>query len=485
MIETAALFFSIMGIKYFLDYLLLDQTKRSAIFFMLFVTLAVLQKATTALPILLVLAIVYIFYEFKKLGSIHLLLTNKKTYIIGSYFVIPLLIGYLWVVYSDHIKELNLLGQHLTSEKLNQWNWGTIGQRLSSEIWTNVIWGRIFVPNMASFLGVFIVAVPFLINVNSKLKGVVFYSLLLGIVPLFIFTNLHLVHSYYQSANVIFMAFALAVSIGLITIQLGKYLNIFLVILVMVSNYLEFNENYLPSIKQTFDKSVRDIAIGEIIKNEVPNGQQVVIYGNDWSSTIAYIAQRKSFTVPNWNGVYDQVLNAPERFVDKDQLAAIVNCNSDVQYDHWLNWASSDKSWKLAESNACLILTPSKRLPESTFHPVDCEGSIDVASVEKRQGIDLIIFSGWSRMSGNEIVIPDDVFLMLSSEGKKPILFDTLKVPRFDVNQYLKIPTSLDVGFSRLLSADLEPGEYSVSLIQGVNGLYQSCKTNKLLRIDI
>jgi hypothetical protein len=36
----------------------------------------------------------------------------------------------------------------------------------------------------------------------------------MGLAPLLLFTNLHIIHDYYQSANILFFAYALAVSLG-------------------------------------------------------------------------------------------------------------------------------------------------------------------------------------------------------------------------------------------------------------------------------
>ena len=93
---------------------------------MFFIVSSILQKATTGLPVLAILSLVYFYLSFKEISlstigknystSIFML---KKITMALIYFGIPLLIGIIWTLYTDHVKELNGLGSNLTSSALS------------------------------------------------------------------------------------------------------------------------------------------------------------------------------------------------------------------------------------------------------------------------------------------------------------------------------------------------------------------------------
>ena len=65
MIETTAVFFSVAAIKYFIDLVLVEKPLKSALLFLVFISLSILQKATTGLPVLALLSFVYLYLNFK------------------------------------------------------------------------------------------------------------------------------------------------------------------------------------------------------------------------------------------------------------------------------------------------------------------------------------------------------------------------------------------------------------------------------------
>jgi len=485
MMETAALFFGVAAIKFFLDYLLGDRSAWVAFAFVAFSTLSVLQKATTALPILLILSVVFIAFELNRFSSLKSATLIRNLFVAGFIFVIPIVIGYAWVVFSDQVKLLNPLGKELTSAALAKWNWGTLSQRTSSEIWTKVVWGRILYPNLGALLGIFLLVTPFVARVESKIKFIALAAISLGIVPLFVFTNLHLVHDYYQTANAIFFAYAASLALAAVVAPiLGKRAAIFALMALMSSNYISLSNGYLPLIKKEFTKENRDLAIGKILNREIPPGMQFVAFGNDWSSTFSYISERKSFTVPGWFKGYDRVIANPAEFLDKGRLGAIVSCavkkpNAVQIFD----WTRNNGSWKVGETHGCLIVTPEKKFANPSLVPTHCRGHIDKADVELRDGKEFVVFAGWMAEVDDNSRIPDNVVLKVSSKDTTPIYLQALRVPRLDVNQSLKIPGDVDVGFSRIIENSLKPGTYEVEMVQDTGNGLKSCGIRKTVEI--
>jgi hypothetical protein len=487
MIETAALFFSIVSIKFFIDQLYGTHSIKVALLFVFFSSLAVLQKVTTALPILMVLAVIFLFSELKKQKtvSIRFLVLNKKFWTMVFLFTIPICVGFWWVKFTDQAKILNPLGEQLTSAALSKWNWGTVSQRISYDIWVKVFWERMFVENMGGALGLFLLITPFFARAEFRIKAIHSSTIVLGVLPLFLFTNLHVVHNYYQTANVIFFAYGIAIALGLVILPtLGKATTIFSLLLVVLANYFTLSSGYFPQMKAVFNSENRDVAVGEILKRELPVGMQFVAFGNDWSSTFSYLSQRKSFTVPKWFRKYNQVVSNPENFLDEGRLGGVVSCSVErPNASALIGWASDGRSWQVGETHGCLIATPQETLEERVWKSAQCAGNIDRADIENRNGHRVLSFAGWVASTGENPVIPDKVFIVISSGDYYPIYLQALKVPRLDVNKHLGIPSDIDSGFSRIIPANLKSGDYNISVIKYSGNQYYSCNFNKMLRV--
>jgi len=65
MIETAALFFTVASLKYFVDIVQSRNAYSNQLLFVLCITLGILQKATTGLPVLAVMCVIYLFSSLK------------------------------------------------------------------------------------------------------------------------------------------------------------------------------------------------------------------------------------------------------------------------------------------------------------------------------------------------------------------------------------------------------------------------------------
>jgi hypothetical protein len=484
MIETTALFFGIAAMKYFIDYMLGNRTLPIALAFVAFATLGVLQKATTTLPMLAILSLAFAVVEARKARTGASPAVFKNLLAGGLLVLVPVAIGLAWVVYTDQVKMANPLGEHLTSSALSKWNWGTTAQKLSPELWTKVIWERLLRPNFGGVLGVFLLTLPFVTRPEGKTRLIALGALAMGIVPLFLFTNLHLVHDYYQTANAIFLAYGLAIALAMVVAPaLGKYAGALMLMLVLASNYVALWDGYLPQIRNQFKHENRDYAVGKILQRELPVGMQFVAFGNDWSSTFSYMSGRKSLTAPGWFKHYNDVVAHPEKYVEPGRLGGVVSCTADNPKTRQLiDWAQQTGAWKIGESHGCLIITAAKKINEQSLKPAQCEGNIDIAEV--RQGDGVIAIAGWTAATSGNGTIPDDVFLRIAGKDAAPVYVQAMKVPRPDVSAHLKTPDELDAGFSSIVPNTFKPGDYELAIIQHVGGQYHSCGQRKVIQVN-
>jgi hypothetical protein len=483
LIETTALFFVLLAIKFFVDYSLGERNLLKLFLFSVFMTLGILQKVTTGLPVLAVLVAVCCVLEVKQAWSTRQICIPKWIALV-LLFVLPLAIGYVWTQYADSVKQENLLGQSLTSTALSKWNWGSLEQRFSTNLWSDLIVTRILYHNLGGVLGGGIIAASLWLKVQRRTKVVMMIAVVMGLLPMFMFTNLHIIHDYYQTANLVFLVYAVAIALGAVVApRVGGLGTLILFIGLLVVNCLAIVQTgYLDTMATLFGKHNRDVAIGEILKRELPVDGQFVAFGNDWSSTFAYQSERKSFTVPEWFRDYDSVIARPGDYVEKGRLGTLVACSEKPSLHQVLGWAELQGGWKVGEAAGCSVAVPA-RPTQSAAHAGDCQGSIDKAEIAEINGQKYIRFAGWSATTTTPPAAADQAFLVLRQAAKPPLHFDTLRVPRLDVNSALELSEEIDFGFSRLLMANLPAGQYEVALVLVINGSAIACQISRSLAI--
>ncbi|MBC2836698.1 hypothetical protein H7F16_14350 [Gemmobacter straminiformis] len=480
MIETAALFFALVGIGFFLDYLLGDGRRRDLVAFALAMTLALLQKITTGLPVWVVLGLVAAIFRLRawRKGAPPRV---AELGFIAACFAVPLVVGVGWAQYTDHIKTLNPLGQALTSSALSGWNWGTVVQRLSPEFWIGLVGMRIIVGNLGSLFGLILLACAFVGPTAPRARAAMQAGFAMAVLPLFMFTNLHLVHDYYQTSCLIFLFAVMAVSASQMLARPRRMaLALVLVLGAAGTNAVIFLTKQLPLVQMAFGPDDRDVAVARVLARELPGDGTFVAFGNGWSSTFSYLSQRRSFTVPDWFAEFDRSVSTPEAFVGEGTLGAVLTCAPKPTIRQLVAAPPRD-GWKIGETAGCDIAVPARSAPDLVTEG-DCTGAIEKAVVEDRGGVRTLILSGWT--APVEGAAPEALFVSLEAQGQTPLILDTLRVPDLAANRKLGVNDGVDLGFSRLLPGGIDAGEYRLRLVQLVDGAYRACRFTHRLRVD-
>ena len=150
------------------------------------------------------------------------------------------------------------------------------------------------------------------------------------LVPFLVFSNLHVIHNYYQYANGIF-AIA-AVGIGIATIAEGDHrLNHALaggvLAVLVVSQIAYFKRNFEPHIigDATHDPLYE---AAELVKAKTPPDSSILVFGSDWNSIVPYYSQRKALAIPESDRLHcsDKVLAQPQAYLGDRPLSAVVIC---------------------------------------------------------------------------------------------------------------------------------------------------------------
>ncbi|MEP3477397.1 MAG: hypothetical protein ABJN57_14340 [Hyphomicrobiales bacterium] len=338
MIETTALFYGLLWLALFIESF---HSSKWYLFWgtLLAGTLGVLTKSTT-FPAFAFLGGLYFLYQLysnwqqdKKLYS----LLNFQWAVRVLLLTVPFIPGILWVIHSDALKLLNPLGEYLTSSSLSKWNFGTLEQKLSYKLWWETIWNRVLPDTLGVIIYLLIGFVVFLLfscrfrvkvfSLFSKgEKLLILITLFAFFLPLLIFTNLHVVHNYYQVANAIFIIISLSIALGALEEKINTNYVVVFVILVSLSQTFYFYKKYYNQVNRTDTNLLR---VSKELKKVTPRDSGVLVVGIDWTSFVAYYSERKTLTVPNWipKHILDQVVENPQKFLGKHKLAAIVICN--------------------------------------------------------------------------------------------------------------------------------------------------------------
>lgn len=207
----------------------------------------------------------------------------------------------LWLLHADALKAQTPSGAQLTSGAMESWNYGTIKQRLDAAMWWNTFAKRRFAGVFGSNW-VFIVLVGIGLGVR-RIRPAVLLLLLAYVVPFLAFTNLHFVHDYYQSANILF-----ATTIGgvvlwwLITRAAGKpgrKGGIVLALLLCALSARYMAVHYLPGMRQAFQPTPTSV-IATFARTHTAPDSVMVVFGLDWSSELPFFADRRAVMVPDW-----------------------------------------------------------------------------------------------------------------------------------------------------------------------------------------
>ena len=334
MIETTALFFTISASAFSVRFARQPRLI-TLIFAIFFAVMSGLTKSTTYLSFLVFVGLILIYLVLYKLLSIH----KAWRWVLGilCIFVCSAITTYCWIQHSDAVKSLNPNGISLTSTSLKTWNYGTIEQRFSHAFWFDLILKRTVLGHLGAGLGLIVIIIFLLSRSDSKNKSVVVALILTFFAPLFVFTNLHIVHWYYQVSNQIYLFLALAIILGNWIERIPKkFANtaVSLVIIISIINFSVFQVKFSEYAEKDFTtQNSQILSVADFIKNHTRSNEYVLIYGQDWSSALAFAAERKTATLASWMPTYSESYKNPKVLFNQRNPGAVVDCLVHVNED--------------------------------------------------------------------------------------------------------------------------------------------------------
>ncbi len=460
---------------------------------------AYLSKATSMLP-MVVFLVTYIWFsicksigisfnsglqEFQKLIQ-HIKLEWSFYLKLVILLIVPISIGYMWVVHSDAVKTVS--GQEwLTSRELKDWNYGTIAQKLSPTNW-GVIGGRIAVHILPWTNVFFLISIIFtskwlrpVEREISIISGIAAFSTVL------IFFNLYYIHEYYMMAIIPFISIVVGVNIKHIFSSLYKKRHISLIVFLVVISGVSYlkTPDYFDIIK---DKSILSyensaiVQLGQYVKTITKYNENIIITDYDWSSEILYYCERKGLMLRS-----DKAIDTAEKKNNNFKIIMtkypnnyplLLSSFQDITYIKDVSgfsvYAINDGS---GLSNEIVEELNNGVIENSTIH---CDVSNKV-----NENIDCIIekpapgiaarIQGWGFIDG---IVSDNqqIFIKLTDSNNKSWLYTSTKVLREDVGNYFDNSKYNNAGFDCILRDDNIPkGKYTFKiLISGEDQYYVS-----------
>lgn len=324
LIDTCALFFCVLWLALFARFL---KTASIGSFAGAMVAglVGILCKITT-FPAMAALAGILFLIDAYRVWSAGVLFERLRVLALAVMLVIvPLVAEIAWVAFSDTVKAQNPLGALLTSKALFGWNFGTLKQRLGLELW-QIILGRSLPDTFGpTVVAIFIVGAMALLT--RRYTVAILAATLAFFIPFFLFTNLHMVHSFYQIANAIFAIAALSIAIVALAESWHKLLAPLLLVIFVCGQIYFFHRNYAPIIATDFSND-RILRISLLAREKTQPTDSLLVFGQDWSSVVAYYSERKTLTVPSWipAALSQKMIENPQAFLGDTRLGGIVLC---------------------------------------------------------------------------------------------------------------------------------------------------------------
>jgi hypothetical protein len=290
MMESTALFFSIAHLYFVMRYVRTRKIQ-DGVYGGVLGTIGALVKVTTFPAFALVGGLYFVYslrHDYKKL----------REYVPALIlFLLPVLVTWRWVHFTDELKGLNVISDgYLTSKVLEIWNFGPLRQRFLASTWQRMYSQTIF--ELSGYPLVLLLPCIGLFFARHRLA--LFFMSLGGFVSAFlIFTNVHVIHDHYAYANGVFFIAAISWCIvGLLEGTKWKQLLGIAVFIVCILNSANAYYSRLHSY-QMF-AGIPFPSLTSAIQKVTKPTDVLLIFGDEWSPVLPYYSGRRALMWPQW-----------------------------------------------------------------------------------------------------------------------------------------------------------------------------------------
>src|SRR5262249_6039212 len=153
--------------------------------------------------------------------------------------------------------------------------------------------------------------------------------IVLFILPIAVFTNVHIIHDYYQTANAIFIVAAISFLVSELIAARKPILASFVVVLLIFGSLARFYFHQWPAATAPLFGHWSYLA-GKMVEKSTPEESSLIVLGLDWSSEVNYYAKRKGLALPVWATPQEarMILSNPDAAMGGLKVGAVVDCRS-------------------------------------------------------------------------------------------------------------------------------------------------------------
>lgn len=474
------------GLAYMLVILkwIVSQRKSLMLLSILIGILAYLTKITSMIPVVVILGFYLVIMEFVFINMINLnffkeiavqLKNNWFRYFqLALMLIIPVVVGYIWVKYTDMVK-IQVGQDWLVSSALKSWNYGTMEQKLSYENW-GVIINRIYLRMFPYANFIFLIAIVFTAGFLKKdEKRLAIISTLSAIITIFCLFNLYYVHDYYMMAIMPYLSIVVGINIHHIfkvSVQKKQLVTIIIMIIALSISYIK-TPDYFNIIKNknvfTYENN-EIVQLGRYLKNISQYDENVIITDADWSPEILYYSERKGLMlkrdmeideVQKTNNNYKFILtrnpnNYPLLFSSFEDVVFLKEVSGFGVFS-----TDGTKGLNPAYFENTQKYTPRPAVEYSVSEKV--RSYVDGIVQDETFGV-VAEIQGWGLIEGEQT--NDQSIILELKNNNESYFFDTIKVQRKDVGKYFNDERYNDSGFHCKIGDSVNlKGDYKVNVI--------------------
>jgi hypothetical protein len=209
--------------------------------------------------------------------------------------VAPLVGGVAWMRFGEAVRRTNPIGARLALVERG-WYYGTLHQRFEAATWNSIL--DRMIPDSVGAVWVIALAAAAL-AVSRRRVAEASTALLCFASLIALFTNLHVVHNYYQYANGIFLVAVCGFAV-LALLESGGRLRVVgfaLLAIFGIVNARTYWSRFLPAQSHARTDLVE---MGTLVAEITAADEVVAATGLDWSSELPYYADRRGLILPDW-----------------------------------------------------------------------------------------------------------------------------------------------------------------------------------------
>jgi hypothetical protein len=162
--------------------------------------------------------------------------------------------------------------------------------------------------------------------IHSRNRTAILFAVAGYLSAFFVFTNLHIVHTYYQSANAIFACIVVGLTVASI-IDRGWTKTAAIVLICLVASQGQYFREYFWNAVATDNISAPSVLTARAARDATKPDESLVVFGEEWT-VIPFYSERKSLAVPYFTPqpLFEKIIADPQSFLDGAKLGGVIDC---------------------------------------------------------------------------------------------------------------------------------------------------------------